>query len=91
MVKENKYLKALSRVNLNTEPDYSWSEEDKEHYLTIVEALEKQVPENALPEKRYYDFGKCPRCGVIFTDDSTKYCGNCGQAIKWEGVESDEC
>ena len=28
--------------------------------------------------------GKCPRCGVVFLDDSTAYCGNCGQRIIFE-------
>ena len=27
--------------------------------------------------------GQCPRCGVVFLDDSTAYCGNCGQALEW--------
>lgn len=66
-----------------------FNEDDFDAFDLAVEALEKQVPENALPEKRYYDFGKCPRCGVIFTDDSTKYCGNCGQAIDWEEGEAE--
>lgn len=25
--------------------------------------------------------GQCPSCGVVFLDDSTHFCGNCGQAI----------
>ena len=27
--------------------------------------------------------GKCPKCGVVFLDDSTAYCGNCGQKIRF--------
>lgn len=54
-----------------------------------LEAIEKQIPEKLLPEQRYYGIGKCPRCGVVFTDDSTNYCGNCGQAIDWEEGEAD--
>lgn len=52
-------------------------------------AIEKQMPKKMLPEQRYYGIGKCSRCGVIFIDDTTKYCGNCGQAIDWEKGESD--
>lgn len=52
-------------------------------------AIEKQMPKKLLPEQRYYGIGKCSRCGVVFTDDTTKYCGNCGQAIDWEEGESD--
>jgi hypothetical protein len=90
LVKENKYLKALSRVNLNTEPDYSWSEEDKEHYLTIVEALEKQIPEKLTHEATKPKDYTCPRCKNV-VNVTRSYCGICGQALKWEGVESDEC
>lgn len=85
-MKGNKYLTALSRINLDTEPD-NLSNEDWDHYLTVTEALEKQVPKKVLPEQRYYGIGKCSRCGVVFTDDSTKYCGNCGQAIDWREGE----
>lgn len=49
----------------------------------ILEALEKQVPKEPLPEPRYYGNGKCPRCGAVFLDKSTNYCGNCGQALDW--------
>ncbi len=49
----------------------------------ILEALEKQTPQAPLPEERYYGNGKCPRCGVVFIDKSTRYCGNCGQALDW--------
>lgn len=49
----------------------------------ILEAIEKQIPQTPLPEERYYGNGKCPRCGVVFIDKSTRYCGNCGQALDW--------
>lgn len=58
--------------------------DDLEEALKLAkEALKKQIPEKLLPEQRYYGIGKCSRCGVVFTDDTTKYCGNCGQAIEW--------
>lgn len=85
---ENKYKKSLNRIKKNLFLSDSWTDEDKEHYFTIIEALEKQIPEKLLPEQHYYGIGKCSRCGVVFTDDTTKYCGNCGQAIDWgEGGE----
>ena len=38
---KNKYEKALSRIKKNIEPTDDWSEEDYQHYFTIIEALEK--------------------------------------------------
>ena len=46
-------------------------------------ALMKRIKEKPLPEKQYFDIGKCPSCGAVFVDDKTKFCGNCGQAIDW--------
>ena len=55
----------------------------------ILEAIEKQIPKAPLPEDRYYGNGKCPRCAVVFLDKSTRYCGNCGQALDWS-VDDEE-
>lgn len=49
----------------------------------IVAALEKHMPQKPLPEDKWYGNGKCPRCNAVFLDKSTKYCGNCGQALDW--------
>lgn len=47
----------------------------------IIEALEKQIP---YKPDLYRGFeGKC-KCGVVFLDRLTKYCGNCGQKLDWE-------
>lgn len=54
----------------------------------IVAALEKQIPKKPLPEDKWYGNGKCPRCNAVFLDKSTKYCGNCGQALDW-GLNND--
>lgn len=56
--------------------------DDMEEALKLAkEALKKQIPKKLLPEQRFYGVGKCSRCGVVFMDKSTPYCGNCGQAI----------
>jgi|GEM_PF-979637 len=46
-----------------------------------ADATEKQIPKKPLPYKGFD--GKCVCCGVVFLDRSTKYCGNCGQALDW--------
>ena len=38
---KNKYEKALSRIKKNIDLSDDWSEEDYQHYFTIIEALEK--------------------------------------------------
>ena len=45
-------------------------------------AIRKQIPQKPDPEHQYYGNGKC-KCGAVFTDKSTNYCGNCGQALDW--------
>lgn len=52
-----------------------------------IEALEKQLPKKPIPDNRYYGNGICPSCKAVFTDKSTKYCGNCGQALDWSDEE----
>lgn len=47
---------------------------------TAIEALEKQIPYTPKPYKQYA--GTC-KCGVIFMDRTTNYCGNCGQRLDW--------
>lgn len=31
--------------------------------------------------------GRCPRCGVVFLDSSTPFCGNCGQKLEWSSED----
>lgn len=60
-------------------------------YTAAIEALEKQVPKVPIvidTKRKSQTFGNgnvikatCPSCGQIVT---TKFCGNCGQAIKKE-------
>lgn len=51
------------------------------------DAAQYRAPLRVLPYKGYA--GKCPRCSVVFLDDSTKFCGNCGQLLKWETEAQD--
>ena len=53
----------------------------------VLSALERQIPKKPLPEEKIYGNGICPSCGAYFLDKSTKYCGNCGQALDWEKAE----
>lgn len=75
-------LEAVKHAGFNLEePGHTQVEK------AVVEALEKQIPAAPLPELRFYGNGKCPRCGAVFMDKSTNYCGNCGQALNWEAVQ----
>lgn len=37
----NRFEKALGRIKKNAMPQDNWTEEDWEHYKTVIEALEK--------------------------------------------------
>lgn len=51
-----------------------------EVYIALIKALEKQIPYKPKP---YHCFeGEC-KCGAVFLDRDTKYCGNCGQRLDW--------
>jgi hypothetical protein len=49
-----------------------------------IETLEKQIPYKPTERKGFE--GKC-KCGVVFLDRLTNYCGNCGQKLDWEVLE----
>lgn len=51
--------------------------------LTIKNALEKQISYTPIERKGFE--GKC-KCGVVFLDRLTNYCGNCGQKLDWQEV-----
>lgn len=57
-----------------------------------ISALEKQILKTA-PNVRENGlanilFGDCPICkSAVYTDE--KYCGQCGQALKWSGKDED--
>ena len=55
-----------------------------------IRAINRQfVKRKPEPELRYYGIGCCPNCGVVFIGGATNHCGNCGQALDWDGGESD--
>lgn len=49
-------------------------------YAALIHAIEKQIP---FKPKWFMDFpGQC-KCGAVFLDKSTNFCGNCGQRLDW--------
>ena len=49
--------------------------------VVLLEAIKKQIPYK--PTRYKYYVGQC-KCGAVFLDKSTNYCGNCGQKLTWE-------
>ena len=49
----------------------------------VCDACKKQIPKKPTPDNKYFGFGICPTCNAVFFDNSTKHCGNCGQALDW--------
>ena len=71
-------------------PTDDWSEDDYEHYRTIVEALESRTPTLTaklnIGEGIYMEV--CPVCNSVVSDKGTDlYCRKCGQALKWDVQE----
>jgi hypothetical protein len=58
-------------------------------FKSLIEARDKQDPYKPDPEDKWYGVGKC-KCGVVFLDKSTNYCGNCGQRLNWEAVNEEQ-
>ena len=55
----------------------------QEAFDMAIKALEKQMPTKTIkPESPYFRYA-CPSCGNYPL--SGHYCGECGQAIDWEG------
>lgn len=94
MPEMNKFQKSLDRIKSNVPlHEDSWTDEDKEHVITIMEALEKQIPKR--PNKIGYPidsdtdplvYGYCPCCNT-HRDSSKGYCDKCGQALDWSDTE----
>jgi hypothetical protein len=80
----NKFQKSLDRIKKNVPlHEDSWTDEDKEHIITIMEALEKQIPKK--PKNREgTTYFYCPHCD---SNNINEYCGDCGQALDWSDTE----
>ena len=54
------------------------------HAIALLKAQEPK-PVYVTAEINYRKIGECPNCGkLINSEDYPSYCGNCGQAVKWE-------
>lgn len=76
----------------NLETIVYYMDRDKSETQKYMEALSeaklavvKQMPAKPSAYEGYD--GQCPACGAVFLDKLTKHCGNCGQALDWEGGE----
>ena len=89
----------VSCVNCSECPYYN-DNENKEKLLNCndilckdaMELLKKQVPiqvkdiaEEIIGHKPKVKVGHCPCCGQLLSE-SSKYCNQCGQAVKWDEV-----
>lgn len=67
----------LNRIRTNTD------ERPPEIDMAITAITRFFVKRKPKPETRYYGNGRCPNCDAVFMDKSTRFCGNCGQALDW--------
>ena len=72
--------KAIEHYNYGISHDI-FSEPVTSYARLAVDALEKQIAKKPNPDTKFYGFGFCPTCNACFMDNSTNYCGNCGQKL----------
>ena len=75
--------KAIEHYNYGISHDI-FSEPVTSYARLAVDALERQVAKKPNPDTKFYGFGFCPTCNACFMDNSTNYCGNCGQKLDWK-------
>ena len=75
--------KAIEHYNYGISHDI-FSEPVTSYARLAVDALERQVAKKPKPDTKFYGFGFCPTCNACFMDNSTNYCGNCGQKLDWK-------
>ena len=75
--------KAIEHYNYGISHDI-FSEPVTSYARAAVDALEKQIAKKPNPDTKFYGFGFCPTCNACFMDNSTNYCGNCGQKLDWK-------
>ena len=84
-----KHLEECERFAVFTkkENDIKMLKEAIEAFTITSTALKKQIPKKPIPDNGYLGNGICPNCKATLTEKSTKYCGNCGQALVSEVQE----
>ena len=88
---KNNYPKTAKMVDGRYKGGFDDVESELGQALNMaIEALEKRIPKE--PLNREYrpeiSYGYCPCCSNLIDDwNDIKLCGECGQAIDWEGTE----
>lgn len=75
--------KAIEHYNYGISHDI-FSEPVTSYARLAVDALKKQIAKKPNPDTKFYGFGFCHTCNACFMDNSTNYCGNCGQKLDWK-------
>lgn len=47
------------------------------------ESIEKRIPKKGIIPKENSPYRLCPNCKDVYLDDTSSFCGKCGQAIDW--------
>ena len=73
-------------VMLKEQQEQIWELQDQVEYLT--DKLKEQETKNVVNmtlSKDCFLIASCPKCNALLTRvEHKKYCGYCGQAVKWE-------
>lgn len=70
----------IRKVKCNVEAYYGRKMIGGTSLRVLSNLLERELPYKPQPSDGYE--GKC-KCGAMFLDRLTNYCGNCGQRLDW--------
>lgn len=82
-------IRFFESCSIKNKKDKEFCEKEVPVLKNRVEMLEKQLPMQVLDVQyemdEYFDYvGKCPRCkNYVVQEHNAKYCGECGQALRW--------
>ena len=79
----NVLRRVISEIKSKVELGTPVTQVDKENYIIIIEALDRQIPKNITYE------GFCPNCKTqypMYPPTLNKYCSNCGQKLEWDNL-----
>lgn len=80
-------IEIIEEVKMLDDSMFAYSQAYNDALDMAIEALKAQEPKmvHVTADINHRKIGECPNCGkLINSDDYMNFCGQCGQAVKWE-------
>ena len=81
-------IEVLEEVKMLDDSMFAYSQAYNDALNMAIEALKTQEPKmvHVTADINHRKIGECPNCGkLINSGDYMNFCGQCGQAVKWDG------